>query len=166
MNNDEAEGRKEKGCVTYFESSQSFSKTDTKQTVWHMYLPTEWELDTHRSTSKGVIEGVCSTGDEWKKLSQSFLMWITFITRAHRAGHNNHVTAFTRWKRVFPFTESAGTINRGYFFFFIHSPRNTHAHKPARCLHFTELEENLVSYAASPLTLENKSFLRVSLLIG
>jgi len=29
-----------------------------------VYLPTEWELDTHRSTSKGVIEGVCSTGDD------------------------------------------------------------------------------------------------------
>lgn len=60
---------KGRGCITYFECSESFSKIDTKQTVWHMYLPTEWELDAHKSTSKGVIEGVCSTRDEGNSAS-------------------------------------------------------------------------------------------------
>lgn len=64
MNNDEPEEEKGGGYVTYFERSESFSTTDTEQTVRHVSRPTEWELDTHKSTSKDVIEGVCSKGDE------------------------------------------------------------------------------------------------------
>lgn len=141
---------KGRGCVTYFECSESFSKIDTKQTVWHMYLPTEWELDTHKSTSKGVIEGVCSTGDEWGKLGQSFQMWITFIIHTHTAGHNNHVTAFTLWKRIFLFAESAGTINRGHFL--IHGPCSIHAFRPAWFLSFMEKRQIFVCNAASPFS--------------
>lgn len=42
MNNDEPKEEREV-CIIY---SESFSGTDTKQTVCHVYLPAEWELET------------------------------------------------------------------------------------------------------------------------
>lgn len=126
--------RKRKQEVTqpffFIECSKSFCNNDTKQAVWHVYLPTEWKLDTHKSTSKGVIEGVCSTGDEWKKPSQSFQMWITFIICTQTAGHNNHVTAFTLWKRIFLFTVLRDDKTEATAFL-IHGLCIVHAHSRA-----------------------------------
>lgn len=112
-----------------------------------MYLPSEWKLVTHKSTSKR-IEGVCSTGDDWKKLGQSFQMWITFITRTHMAGHNNHVSAFTLWKRVFLLAESGAAINRGHLL--IDRTRSIHAYRPAGFLSLMETKTIFFCNAPSP----------------
>lgn len=51
----------------------------------------------------------------WVKETQPVISDVNYFhhPHTHTAGHNNHVTAFTMWKRIFLFTQSRGTINRG-----------------------------------------------------